>query len=262
VVKNGARRLVGRKIIVCEHELEWNMVHFDVQLIGGIALHQGRIAEMATGEGKTLVATLPLYLNCPHRPQRPARHGQRLPRPPRLRVDGPPLHLSRRHRRLHPAADALRTCAGRCTAATSPTAPPASSASTTCATTAWPPARRTRSSATTGTASWTRSTPSSSTRPAPPHHLRPGPDRARAAVHPAQARGRPAGQRPDPPLQRLRQRGQGAAGEAGPDQPRPGARLRPQAAPGEDGPAEEQAAPPADGDPRVAQAARQGSRPR
>ncbi|MEI6861568.1 MAG: preprotein translocase subunit SecA [Verrucomicrobiota bacterium] len=62
-VKNAARRLVGRKIIVCEHELEWNMVHFDVQLIGGMALHQGRISEMATGEGKTLVATLPLYLN-------------------------------------------------------------------------------------------------------------------------------------------------------------------------------------------------------
>jgi len=63
VVKNGARRLVGRKVLVCEHELEWNMVHFDVQLIGGITLHEGRIAEMATGEGKTLVATLPLYLN-------------------------------------------------------------------------------------------------------------------------------------------------------------------------------------------------------
>src|SRR4051812_33698580 len=57
-VKNAARRLVGRKVIVCEHELTWDMVHFDVQLIGGIALHQGRIAEMATGEGKTLVATL------------------------------------------------------------------------------------------------------------------------------------------------------------------------------------------------------------
>ena len=39
------------------------MVHYDVQLIGGIALHQGKIAEMHTGEGKTLVATLPLYLN-------------------------------------------------------------------------------------------------------------------------------------------------------------------------------------------------------
>jgi preprotein translocase subunit SecA len=62
-VKNGARRLCGRTIIVCEHELVWNMVHYDVQLIGGIALHQGKIAEMATGEGKTLVATLPLYLN-------------------------------------------------------------------------------------------------------------------------------------------------------------------------------------------------------
>ncbi len=62
-VKNAARRLCGRKIVVCDQELEWNMVHFDVQLIGGIAIHQGKIAEMATGEGKTLVSTLPLYLN-------------------------------------------------------------------------------------------------------------------------------------------------------------------------------------------------------
>jgi preprotein translocase subunit SecA len=62
-VKNAARRLVGTKALVCEHELGWDMVHFDVQLIGGIALHEGRIAEMATGEGKTLVATLALYLN-------------------------------------------------------------------------------------------------------------------------------------------------------------------------------------------------------
>ncbi|MCM4168802.1 Protein translocase subunit SecA [Arenibacter antarcticus] len=44
-------------------EVTWDMVHYDVQLIGGIALHQGKIAEMHTGEGKTLVATLPLYLN-------------------------------------------------------------------------------------------------------------------------------------------------------------------------------------------------------
>jgi len=63
VVKNAARRLCGKKIIVCDHEIEWQMVHYDVQLIGGIALHQNMIAEMATGEGKTLVATLPLYLN-------------------------------------------------------------------------------------------------------------------------------------------------------------------------------------------------------
>ncbi len=62
-VKNAARRLVGTKGLVCGQELEWNMVHFDVQLIGGIALHQGRIAEMATGEGKTLVATTAMYLN-------------------------------------------------------------------------------------------------------------------------------------------------------------------------------------------------------
>jgi preprotein translocase subunit SecA len=62
-VKNAARRLCGRQVIVCEHELTWDMVHFDVQLIGGMAIHQGKIAEMATGEGKTLVSTLPLYLN-------------------------------------------------------------------------------------------------------------------------------------------------------------------------------------------------------
>lgn len=63
VVKNAARRLCGKKIEVSGHELEWNMVHYDEQMIGGIALHEKKIAEMATGEGKTLVATLPLYLN-------------------------------------------------------------------------------------------------------------------------------------------------------------------------------------------------------
>ena len=63
VVKNGARRLVGRTIMVCDQPIVWNMIHFDVQLIGGIVLHNGKITEMATGEGKTLVATLPLYLN-------------------------------------------------------------------------------------------------------------------------------------------------------------------------------------------------------
>jgi preprotein translocase subunit SecA len=62
-VKSAARRLSGRKVIVCDHELTWDMVHFDVQLIGGMAIHEGKIAEMATGEGKTLVSTLPLYLN-------------------------------------------------------------------------------------------------------------------------------------------------------------------------------------------------------
>ena len=48
---------------VMGHPIKWNMVYYDVQLIGGIVLHRGKIAEMATGEGKTLVSTLPLYLN-------------------------------------------------------------------------------------------------------------------------------------------------------------------------------------------------------
>jgi len=65
VVKNACRRLTERKtdVIVREHPLPWEMIPFDVQLIGGHGLHTGRIAEMATGEGKTLVATLPVYLN-------------------------------------------------------------------------------------------------------------------------------------------------------------------------------------------------------
>src|SRR2546428_1696421 len=65
VVKNAARRLKERQhsFTVCDQPMVWDMVHFDVQLLGGVVLHRGRIAEMATGEGKTLVATLPLYLN-------------------------------------------------------------------------------------------------------------------------------------------------------------------------------------------------------
>ena len=63
VVKNMARRMCGQEYKVCDHMLPWNMVHYDVQFIGGIALHENRIAEMATGEGKTLVSTCPLYLN-------------------------------------------------------------------------------------------------------------------------------------------------------------------------------------------------------
>ncbi len=62
-VKSACRRFVGKTVTVCEHELAWDMVPFDVQIIGAIALHRGKIAEMATGEGKTLVATMPLYLN-------------------------------------------------------------------------------------------------------------------------------------------------------------------------------------------------------
>jgi preprotein translocase subunit SecA len=63
LVKESCRRLVGKKWPVAGLETTWDMVPFDVQLIGGMVLHQGKVAEMRTGEGKTLVATLPLYLN-------------------------------------------------------------------------------------------------------------------------------------------------------------------------------------------------------
>ena len=59
----GDKAIYKNKWIAGGTEITWNMVHYDVQLIGGIVLHQGKIAEMATGEGKTLVSTLPAYLN-------------------------------------------------------------------------------------------------------------------------------------------------------------------------------------------------------
>src|SRR5262245_48181635 len=62
-VKQACKRLCGKTWDVCGIPLTWQMVPYDVQLIGGVMLHEGKIAEMATGEGKTLVATLPLYLN-------------------------------------------------------------------------------------------------------------------------------------------------------------------------------------------------------
>ena len=63
VVKETCRRLVGKSWEAAGNKITWDMVPYDVQLLGGIVLHQGKIAEMATGEGKTLVATLPIYLN-------------------------------------------------------------------------------------------------------------------------------------------------------------------------------------------------------
>jgi preprotein translocase subunit SecA len=63
VIKSTCQRLVGKSWTVAGNKMTWDMVPYDVQLIGGIVLHQGKIAEMSTGEGKTLVATLPLYLN-------------------------------------------------------------------------------------------------------------------------------------------------------------------------------------------------------
>ena len=63
VVKEACRRLCGTTVEVTGHSIVWNMIPFDVQILGGVALHQRNIAEMATGEGKTLVAVMPLYLN-------------------------------------------------------------------------------------------------------------------------------------------------------------------------------------------------------
>ena len=63
VVKSTCQRLVGKSWTVAGNKMTWDMVPYDVQLIGGVVLHQGKIAEMSTGEGKTLVATLPMYLN-------------------------------------------------------------------------------------------------------------------------------------------------------------------------------------------------------
>lgn len=63
VVKNVCRRLVGTPVHVSGYDQQWDMVPFDVQIVGAIALHNGCVAEMMTGEGKTLTAVMPLYLN-------------------------------------------------------------------------------------------------------------------------------------------------------------------------------------------------------
>lgn len=60
---NGDKAIWKNSWMAAGNEITWDMVHYDVQLIGGAVLHEGKIAEMATGEGKTLVATLPVYLN-------------------------------------------------------------------------------------------------------------------------------------------------------------------------------------------------------
>ena len=74
-VREAARRTLGQR-------------HFDMQLVGGMVLHSGRISEMKTGEGKTLVATLPLLPQCAIGPRRARRHRERLPGQARLRMDG------------------------------------------------------------------------------------------------------------------------------------------------------------------------------
>ena len=83
VVREAGKRVLGQR-------------HYDVQLIGGAALHFGWIAEMKTGEGKTLVSTLPAYLNGLTGQGVPPHHGQRVPGPAGLGVDGPPAPVARR----------------------------------------------------------------------------------------------------------------------------------------------------------------------
>jgi len=63
IAKDASRRLCGQEVIVMDQKIGWDMVHYDEQLIGGIVLHEGKVAEMKTGEGKTLVSTLPVILN-------------------------------------------------------------------------------------------------------------------------------------------------------------------------------------------------------
>ena len=91
-VREAARRTLGQR-------------HFDVQVMGGAALHFGWVAEMKTGEGKTLVATLPCLPERARRLRRPPRHGQRLPGQARRRVDGPALPVPRARRRCGAPAD-------------------------------------------------------------------------------------------------------------------------------------------------------------
>ena len=85
-MREAARRVLGQR-------------HFDVQLMGGMALHFGWIAEMKTGEGKTLVSTLPVVPQRPRGPGRARHHGERLPGQPRRRLDGPAAPLPRAHGR-------------------------------------------------------------------------------------------------------------------------------------------------------------------
>ncbi len=63
VVKNTCRRMCGTEVHVSGYDQPWDMIPYDVQILGAIAMHHGAIAEMQTGEGKTLTASMPIYLN-------------------------------------------------------------------------------------------------------------------------------------------------------------------------------------------------------
>ena len=152
-VREAAKRTLGQR-------------HYDVQLMGGAALHLGNIAEMRTGEGKTLVGTLPAYLNAL------AGEGVHVVTVNDYLAERDSEWMGRVHRFLGLTVGCIlgqhdaRPSAASSTRATSPTAPTTSSASTTCATT-WRGRRRSWCSAATTSRSSTRSTRSSSTRRAP-----------------------------------------------------------------------------------------------
>ena len=94
-------RIEGDKAIYANHwmaggnEITWNMVHYDVQLFGGVVLHKGKIAEMATGEGKTLGGYSPGILERADPQRRACCNRERLPLEARLRVDGSALYVPR-----------------------------------------------------------------------------------------------------------------------------------------------------------------------
>ena len=136
---------------------------FDVQLMGGIVLHEGDIAEMKTGEGKTFVATQALYLNALDGQGHAPRHGQRLPRPARREWTRPVFETLGMRTAFIENMMPFDSRGATPTQATSPTGRTRSSASTTSATT-WPSRSTGSSSAAIPTRSWTRSTRSSSTR--------------------------------------------------------------------------------------------------
>jgi preprotein translocase subunit SecA len=149
VVKNACRRLVGQKISVVDHELTWDMIPYNVQLIGGMVLHKGRISEMATGEGKTLVATMPLYLN--------ALSGEN------VHLVTANDYLARRDSEwmgtIYKYLGLTVGCIQHNISATSPMARTANSASITSAIMEWPPAWKTRCSAAITSPSSTKLTP-------------------------------------------------------------------------------------------------------
>ena len=121
-VREAAKRVLGQR-------------HFDVQLIGGMVLERARHRRDAHRRGQDAGGDARRLPQRARGEGRPRRHGERLPRPPRRRMDGPGVSLSRAHHRHYRARSRRRGTGRRATGPTSPTAPTTSSASTTCATT-------------------------------------------------------------------------------------------------------------------------------